>query len=913
MSQRKPKTLGESFPITPPQPVDASSPPEDESRFQRWLGLPGLLVALFVAIAPPWMFGSVYGTPRWLIGVALLVGLVSWWLELSLARKRQQQLPFMMLFVIAGGLLGLLQVVPLPTWANDFLLGAQKSIYEGTLGPLTRGLDSRGPTAYLSLDTDATWNMLQLMLLGFLAMLVGFRFVRRSFESIVFLTAVTANGVVLAFFGIVQKLTFNGKIYWQFELPNGGTPFGPFINRNNAAGYLLMCLAASVGLIVLTWVKKESRIGSRRPNDDSALDQLRLQALYLIGELNARKIAVLTAAVFISAGIVSSLSRGGVTGLMFGAIATLILFCVVRRPQASVLLMIPVLGTVVLLTVWIGYYEQLMNRFDDVGEISQTTRVQSWSDSLQSLGEMGLLGSGLGSYPVIQRIYGQTNERYAFEYAENQFVQTLVDAGIPGLILLVSAIALLTYLAWFALRHGSNSLTIAVATMGIFLITSQCVAATFDFGWYIPANTVLLGILVGVVSQYSQGLAGRLKNKHFIAVSAGRWLASIVVISSFVICLLTVFSLSRRADMEANIRAIPRTFSSESPNLVETEKWIDELNRSLPNSRHTLQLNTLGELWLHRSRLLLLQSQLASFPMTELSESKQEEKRKELWNLTNLAAIEMQVREVRTGGSRRLADFRRQPYVDGSLIPALACFFESLKEKPVQPEIQMLVGQIASVVGEKEIGKSVIQQTVANSPKNASFLFSAGRSFLYLDEYEEAMEFLRSSLVLEPGRFKTVIDLVQGRAGWIERPISNQTIADKILPDDATLLFKFATQNLKDEEELRIQVLERANSTLKDIKFSDAAEQLLKARILLAMGDMERGTQQLEYAITMNSRNEMAIYDLAVLLLADGEVEKSLVFARKLSEINNSSPKYKKLLKDAQFEFDKKHVFEKQE
>ena len=44
-------------------------------------------------------------------------------------------------------------------------------------------------------------------------------------------------GFLVCVFGILQHLTFNGKLYWFREMHYGGIPFGPYVNRNHFAGF----------------------------------------------------------------------------------------------------------------------------------------------------------------------------------------------------------------------------------------------------------------------------------------------------------------------------------------------------------------------------------------------------------------------------------------------------------------------------------------------------------------------------------------------------------------------------------------------------------------------------------------------------------------------------------------------------
>src|SRR3984885_3793900 len=43
-------------------------------------------------------------------------------------------------------------------------------------------------------------------------------------------------GFAVSVFGVLQHLTFNGKLYWFREMHYGGIPFGPYVNRNHFAG-----------------------------------------------------------------------------------------------------------------------------------------------------------------------------------------------------------------------------------------------------------------------------------------------------------------------------------------------------------------------------------------------------------------------------------------------------------------------------------------------------------------------------------------------------------------------------------------------------------------------------------------------------------------------------------------------------
>jgi hypothetical protein len=58
-------------------------------------------------------------------------------------------------------------------------------------------------------------------------------------------TVIVVFGAVVAFFAIMQHLLPNNRIYLLRELTGGGTPFGPYVNRNHYAGLMGMIFPGS--------------------------------------------------------------------------------------------------------------------------------------------------------------------------------------------------------------------------------------------------------------------------------------------------------------------------------------------------------------------------------------------------------------------------------------------------------------------------------------------------------------------------------------------------------------------------------------------------------------------------------------------------------------------------------------------
>ena len=156
----------------------------------------------------------------------------------------------------------------------------------------------------------------------------------------------TVNGCLISFFGIIQSLTSDsGFIYWSIELVNGGTPFGPYVNRNNGAGFLLICMACSIGLMVILMGNKVER-GPRQivSKEIPFWRQFTFHLALFLSELNAKKSASIIATILIGIGIIATLSRGGVLALLVALIVTLFFYGMARRPSFSGFIFIPMVA-----------------------------------------------------------------------------------------------------------------------------------------------------------------------------------------------------------------------------------------------------------------------------------------------------------------------------------------------------------------------------------------------------------------------------------------------------------------------------------------------------------------------------------------------------------------------------------------
>ena len=826
---------------------------QESSGLSGYFAWPGRICLLLAVVISPWIFASVnFDAQRW-IAISLLVGLGFWWFDTSMNARKKQVLPLLFFPLVLGILLGLFQLIPLPESVSS-LLGRQVEIQQQITG-------SDATSMSISVDHDGTWHHLRLLTIALAALLLGSRYFRSKQEITILLTTMAVNGCAISFFGIIHKFTTdpsNPLMFWFYKVPLGGTHFGPFVNRNNACGYLLICMAAAVGLLPILLAQTE-RTGRRTiaNKDLSIWRQILVQMTEFIADLNAKKIAVLVAIVLIGTGIIVSLSRGGAIAMLFGGMFSLIAYGIAREPKNSMFVFIPIL---LLAGLLIGFWtvgDQLIDRIEQVNtvDIDSDLRIKHWKATWPATKEFGILGSGLGTYRGVHRSYSQIPEIVVFYYAENQYFQGLVEAGWPGLTIYLSAWLLAYSSAYLLLRRGQSPTSIGVGLMGVFLISSQAVASFFDFGFYIPANTLGLAVILGFLGYHAQALGGRLKKASWLRLQVPNVVISSIVLVLFGATCLVAYGMHQRASIQS-LSKRPRIsqLTRDNMTLAQSKERLDQLLPLVKNCPTPSGLNYAAGLLVHRCRLQLFENLYAESNVDRIvalkSDAKEKAKEKaiiieNLWNLTHLTRLQEHVNVLKSESKMELRRFNAKPGVQQNLPLAIQLLEYSRKISPLQPAVHLRLAQLNSVIGNTVDSDLCIERTVAIAPKNPKFRNLAGIYYLQSNRPKLAAEQFRHELELRPHRYRAVMAITTGRANRAIEPISSDIIGNLMLPDDPTMLFKYATSqyySIATPEQQR-STLDRAANILDNLEFRTEKENQLLGDIRNLQGEPEKAIQ----------------------------------------------------------------------
>jgi O-antigen ligase len=273
-------------------------------------------------------------------------------------------------------------------------------------------------------------------------------------------------GFLVSVFGILQHLTFNGKLYWFRELRYGGIPFGPYANRNHFAGFAELILPLALVPLVLGKVRRER------------LPIVGFFAIIPIGAL------------FLSA------SRGGMVA--FAAQLGVLALLRIRRGSLGKQLLAAgtILVAAVLMVSWLGV-GQILERFSSLQTLEVTTakRVSMMRDTWHIFLDHPLTGTGLGTLQVVFPPYESLYDGKIVNHTHNDYLEALAETGLLGGLCCAWFIGVLFSKSLRRLRELNNSFAGTLQVSGLIACTGLLVHSLVDFNLHIPANALLFFLM----------------------------------------------------------------------------------------------------------------------------------------------------------------------------------------------------------------------------------------------------------------------------------------------------------------------------------------------------------------------------------------------------------------------------------
>jgi hypothetical protein len=374
----------------------------------------------------------------------------------------------------------LLQVLPLPAVLGDVLSPHASAVRTSVALEVA-------DAAWMPLTIDARQSAwAAAVALGALALFVaaltlvplaGVRHVVRG---------ITTAGLGCAVLAIAQAATAGRSIYWTVPTEyEGPLPFGPFVNRNHFATWMLMAAPVTVGYIA-------ARMGRR----DAAPNSAHHPRTRLAQVADSRMIWLTISGAVMIGSLLLSASRSG----LFALTAAGIVMATVTTPRASPVRRRRVFALLVLmlaLALWKADLPRLAERVGQT-ETGIRGRLRIWSDTLPMTRDFWLTGTGAGTYRTAMLVYQRVDrDQVQFNQAHNHYLQIATEGGL--LLGLPVALAFAALAQLVAARLSADRSGIfwirAGAACGLLAVALQ---SLWETGLVMPANAALAAVVAAI-------------------------------------------------------------------------------------------------------------------------------------------------------------------------------------------------------------------------------------------------------------------------------------------------------------------------------------------------------------------------------------------------------------------------------
>ncbi len=296
-------------------------------------------------------------------------------------------------------------------------------------------------------------------------------------------------GALMALVGIAQHAIGNGRIYGVWTPYERGESFGPFVNRNHFAGWMLMALPVALAYFFGRVAKTAAhpRHGWRA-----------WVVWFASDEANDTVLAGL-AALVMALGLMLTMSRSGILGLVVALALTGALVIRHQTTGGRRVLTAAFLLIVAAAALWATGFDRLALRFTERDPASMGGRLGIWRDAWRIVRLFPVAGTGVNTFGVATVFFQTANPQVHFTEAHNDYLQLLTDGGLLVTLPALAALVALARAARRARRAVSDDLADYWIRTGalVGLVAIACQEAV-DFSLQIPANATLFVVLMAL-------------------------------------------------------------------------------------------------------------------------------------------------------------------------------------------------------------------------------------------------------------------------------------------------------------------------------------------------------------------------------------------------------------------------------
>lgn len=322
-----------------------------------------------------------------------------------------------------------------------------------------------GRTAYPFLTRVAVLKLLACVLLFFLT--VQSFHTRQDFKALAWF--LMSFGFAVAVFGLAQNYTSHYLLYWFRPLTEGGSPFGPYVDRNHFAGLMELIVPVGMSLIAFRGVRREQ--------------------MAFVGILTLVPVVAL----------ILTASRGGIVSFVV-EVGLLAVLMRARKVRLQAVAVASVLLAALAVLGWLGAGRVLERiRASSAGDLSAGRRVSMLRGAWHVFLDHPLSGTGLGTLVAVYPKYETLYDGRIVDHAHNDYAELLAEMGVVGGLCGLAFLIMLFEESAKRLAEEQSGFSQAIHVAGTVACVGLLIHSLVDFNMHIPANGLVFLLQVSVI------------------------------------------------------------------------------------------------------------------------------------------------------------------------------------------------------------------------------------------------------------------------------------------------------------------------------------------------------------------------------------------------------------------------------
>lgn len=835
--------------------------------YLQWVARVLVAVCLWAAV---WLIGGYYPFAKF-VCLSLLGGaLILTWMEPSRSSLRLANCKTWLLLAVLFSGFGLLQSLPLGDRIPDNLTSVQE---------IRQAFGNEEVRFPLSLSPWQTRSRLATVSIGIVGFFIALMLFHTQRSRVFLLGSIALCGIIQVFWGVVQAARFPNDIFWNFENPGGSVPFGTFLNCNHGADFVGMAFASALGL-AWWWYR-----------DDSGANSFDYEARGLVQSISASPLSALVwlSMGWLLIGLAITVSRGGWISFLAALFALPVLWkrlSTERRGLLPVALLVCVALSGVGIQV-LGMGDRVERGLDglEVETMLADSRFEHWKEAVPAVRHFLPFGSGLGTYGHAYLPFHPKPANGWFTHAHNQYLETVVELGIPGSVILLVVMLLAFRVCKQLCRSDRSAIHQGLGVAAMFAFLMQALHAITDFGLMMPANLLTLGVLLGAAVNASQEVTNAKPE------STQGWFARITNQLSGLCglaAITTIVGLSLHHQM-AEVRSdqlltlTEFTPATQDPSVAETESWIGKLEAELQQSpENEYLLRRLVQLRIHHAQRMSFDRAARKGMAYAMA-----------WDGT---AIEATIARLFDDGQNALSAEEKQAMEQRirnstQLNIAWSELEISRVLNPLQPRAHFRRAQLAAVSGRE--WRTEFDRSSQLSVVDPSLSLGNGLLAWAANDTDAMINQWRQTLQTDPTQAAVIMNLCR-------KELSDEEFVERLMPDLWTVPYRLAQQMTGTETQaLRMNLLKKADSIAQAAIGEEPALSQARVAIARASGDRKLALQLLGDIVKANPDDPSARYRYGLVLLEDGQAKEAAAEARVAIHLAPGKFEYSRLFERA--------------